>query len=155
VVLWRLADPRYARDLAGTGNRMFGARWNSPGRGVVYCTEHLSLAVLENLVHLPPELRASLPPRHVVSIDISDDVSITTINRLPRGLRDRKLAAWCRRTGDQWLSERKTLLLRAPSIIEPQEYNVMLNPAHPFMLKVRIANSKPFTFDARLTTRSR
>ena len=155
MILWRLADPRYARDLAGTGNRMFGARWNSPGRGVVYCAEHLSLAILENLVHLPPELRASLPPRHAVSIDFPDDVRATTINRLPRGLRDHKLVAWCRRLGDQWLDEGNTLLLRAPSVIVPQEYNVILNPAHPLMLKVRIAHAKPFSFDGRLTALSR
>jgi RES domain-containing protein len=150
MILWRLADPRYARDLAGTGNRMFGARWNSPGRGVVYCAEHLSLAVLESLVHLPAELRASLPPRHAIRIEIPDEARAAGITQLPRGLRNRRLAEWCRRSGDQWLDEGSRLLLRAPSIIVPQEYNVMLNPAHPLMLRVRITQSKPFTMDARL-----
>ena len=49
---WRLSPPAFARALDGEGNRVFGARWNSPGHGVVYASENLSLCVLEPL--LPP-----------------------------------------------------------------------------------------------------
>ena len=63
ALVWRLVDPRFASDLDGSGNRIHGARWNSPGRGVLYTSENLSLCVLETLVHLPGALRTRLPPR--------------------------------------------------------------------------------------------
>ena len=67
---WRLADPRFADDLEGSGNRIHGARWNSPGRGVLYASENLSLCVLENLVHLPPVMRGRLPSRVALRLQI-------------------------------------------------------------------------------------
>ena len=53
MIVWRLADPRYARDLSGEGSRLMGGRWNAPGHAVLYVSSHLSLAVLETLAHLP------------------------------------------------------------------------------------------------------
>ena len=41
--------------LDGEGAKRVGGRWNSPGRAVVYMAESVSLAVLENLVHLAKE----------------------------------------------------------------------------------------------------
>jgi len=54
AIVWRLTAPEYADRLDGKGNVERGARWNSPGRGVVYASFNLSLAVLEaprELVH--------------------------------------------------------------------------------------------------------
>jgi hypothetical protein len=39
-----------------------------------------------------------------------------------------------------------------PSIIVPQERNVMLNPAHRPMSDVRIVSTERFRFDPRLAT---
>ena len=51
--VWRLSRPEFARRLDGGGNRETGARWNSPGAGVVYTSRSLALCVLETIVHLP------------------------------------------------------------------------------------------------------
>ena len=37
--------------LSGEGARLFGGRWNSPGRFVVYLTDGLALAGAELVVH--------------------------------------------------------------------------------------------------------
>jgi len=145
-IAWRLADPRYAEDLEGSGNRVHGARWNSPGRGVLYASENLSLCVLEALVHLPPVMRGRLPPRLALRLEYPDEAQATEIAALPETARATK----CRALGDRWLDEAKTLLLRAPSVIVPQETNIMFNPAHPLMREVRVADSLPFAFDDRL-----
>ena len=84
---WRLADPRFADDLEGSGNREHGARWNSPGRGVLYASENLSLCVLENLVHLAPAMRRRLPPRVALRIEYPDHVEVTDIAALPEAAR--------------------------------------------------------------------
>ncbi len=150
MILWRLADPRYARDLAGTGNRIVGGRWNSQGRGVVYCSENLSLCVLENLVHLPPSLRGQLPPRVAVRIEVPDQ-EVTEVVKLPSALRGSKLDKWCVKTGDQWLQNGSRLILRVPSIVVEQDYNVILNANHAGMSGVKILETRSFKFDGRLT----
>jgi RES domain-containing protein len=146
AIAWRLADPRFAEDLEGSGNRIHGARWNSPGRGVLYASENLSLTVLENLVHLPAVLRGHLPPRTALRLEYPDEAEATEIAALPEVAR----AAKCREMGDRWLDEGKTLILRAPSIVVPQETNLMFNPVHPLMRFVRIDEATPFRFDERL-----
>jgi len=148
-LVWRLADPRFASDMEGSGNRIHGARWNSPGRGVLYTSETLSLSVLETLVHLPAAMRSRLPPRVALQIDYPDDADAVDIAALPETAR----AAKCRATGDRWLDEGRALLLRAPSIVVPQEKNVMFNPRHPRMREVRIVDEVAFSFDDRLMFR--
>jgi RES domain-containing protein len=53
-----------------------GGRWNSPGRAVVYLAESVSLAVLENLVHMA---REDFPTGYVVvSASMPESVSVRT-----------------------------------------------------------------------------
>lgn len=144
ALAWRLADPRYAEDLEGSGNRVGGARWNSPGRGVLYCSETLALCVLETLVHLPFEMRDRLPPRLALRLEYPDDAGITDLAVLPG------TPAACRERGDRWLADGKALVLRAPSIVVPPERNVMLNPLHRHFRKVRIVQRVAFAYDERL-----
>ncbi len=59
--VYRVCRARYAR-LDGEGAMLVGGRWNSPGRAVVYMAESISLAVLENLVHMS---RQDFPANYV------------------------------------------------------------------------------------------
>ena len=72
VRLYRVCRAKHAR-LDGYGAMLAGGRWNSPGRAVVYLAESVSLAVLENLVHMT---REDFPRGYVV-------VSATCLNRFP------------------------------------------------------------------------
>jgi RES domain-containing protein len=146
---WRLADPRFAEDLLGTGNRIHGARWNSPGRGVLYCSENLSLCVLETFVHLNPLMRDRLPPRTAVRIDFPDDAKVMEIAKLP----DTARAERCRAIGNIWLDEGDALILKAPSVVVPLERNLMFNPSNKAMAKVRIVELIAFKFDERMMQR--
>jgi RES domain-containing protein len=148
--LWRLADPRFARDLSGEGSRLFGGRWNAPGVAVAYTSEHLSLAVLETLAHLPGPLRERLPPRMAVEIEIPDDAPVSAVNALPHKLKPEALSAWCQSKGSAWLSAGEALLLRVPSVLVPQEFNVVINVRHPAMRHVRIVKTTRFAVDGRL-----
>jgi RES domain-containing protein len=156
-LVWRLSSPYYATRLDGKGNVQRGARWNSPGRGVVYASFNLSLAVLETLVQLPAELRSNLPSMTAVRIDVPDDVALEEVTReqLPNDLADAATAARCRELGDAWLATERSLALVAPSLIVPQEWNLLINPAHPLMERVRIISTEPFRFDARLIAAQR
>jgi len=153
-LVWRLARPRYAGDLEGLGNATTGARWNSPGRGVTYASFNLSLCVLESFVHLSPELRTNLPEVAAVRIAIPDSASQLDIALadLPSDLGSGETARRCRSLGDAWLDGGEHLVCTMPSMIVPQERNVMINPAHELMDRVRIVSVEPFRFDPRLAT---
>ena len=151
-IVWRLTPPRFASILNGEGNRIVGARWNSPGQGVVYTCEHLSLSVLENYVHIPPEQRYSLPEFEAVCIAVPDDAgtTIVSIPQLERLLSNADPQAACREVGDRWLASGTDLVLVAPSVVVPEESNVMINPDHPRIREVAIRSSRRFRLDPRL-----
>jgi RES domain-containing protein len=59
----------------------------------------------------------------------------------------------CRAIGDAWAKGQESLLLRVPSIIIPEEDNLIINPAHPRAAEVRIVSERPFSYDPRLLAR--
>ena len=154
TLVWRLARPEFATELDGGGNAITGARWNSPGRGVVYASFNLSLCVLESFAHLPPLLRTNLPEMAALRIEIPDEASRLDIDLadLPSNLIGEEAEKRCRELGDGWLTEEKQLICTVPSIIVPQERNMMINPAHRLMIKVKIVSVERFRFDPRLAT---
>ncbi|HET6762408.1 MAG TPA: RES domain-containing protein [Longimicrobiaceae bacterium] len=148
--LWRLCASRYP-PFDGEGARRVGGRWNSPGLPMVYASQHLSLAVLESLVHydvafLPNDLLAhavDLPDEHITVLDPAS---------LPDGWSDDPAYVGSRQVGDAWLGDGTGLALAVPSAIIAEEYNVLLNPRHP-RAEALLAPvlSRPFDFDPRLT----
>jgi RES domain-containing protein len=154
MLVWRLSPPALARALDGAGNRIVGARWNSPGHGVVYTCVHLSLCVLETHVHFPASQRLSLPQFEAVRLDVPDNAGISEISLLEWSdlLSTADHEGACRSRGDQWLMEFRDLVLIAPSVVVPEDHNVMLNPEHPRMRDVSIVSTRRFNFDPRLLT---
>lgn len=151
-IVWRLARPEFAEALDGEGARLFGGRWNSHGRRAVYASSHLSLAVLEVYVNIPPALRGDLPVLRAVEISAPDDAPATRIsqNEFSAWLRGSDPLATSRETGDAWLERNAALILEVPSVVVQQEQNYILNPAHPRMVDVKVVSSEIFHFDPRL-----
>jgi len=150
--VWRLVPPRFAHFLDGEGSRSLGGRWHSPGGRVLYTSSHLSLCVLEVYVHIPTEERDELPEFEALRINIPDDTSRTEVSlqHFQQLMEDADPLGACQAVGDEWLSRGKDLILQAPSVVVPEETNVMLNPAHPRTRDVSIIASRKFRFDPRL-----
>ncbi len=55
-----------------------------------------------------------------------------------------------RRIGDEWLAGMATALLRVPSAIVPDTYNVLINPLHKDAAKAKIVAKKKLRLDPRL-----
>jgi RES domain-containing protein len=129
-----------------------GARWNSPGRPTLYTSSFLSLSVLEAFVHLPGELRDDLPELEAISIQVPEDAgtSEVTSKQFDKLMAAPDPFAACQAIGDQWLARGVDLILKAPSVLVPEELNFMINPLHPEMRRVRIVSSRRFRFDPRL-----
>jgi RES domain-containing protein len=156
-LVWRLAWPQFAAELDGRGNIKTGARWNSPGRGVIYGSFNLSLCVLETFAHLHPLLRIDLPEMTAVRIDIPDQASRLDIglSELPSEFSSEQAERRCRELGDGWLTAQDHLICVVPSVMVPQEQDVLISPARPLMAEVKIVSTEHFRFDARLATPSR
>jgi len=133
VALWRIAatTTKYvASDMSGMGAKNTGGRWNSIGMAVTYSSENIALAVHETVVHLKS---GGLPLiRYLVRIDVPDAVwaarQVLTPavgwNALPAGLISIQ-------AGDAWLQGLASALLVVPSVVVPEESNVLINPLHP------------------------
>lgn len=52
--------------------------------------------------------------------------------------------------GDLWLDQQRTALLLVPSIIMPQTWNILMNPAHPDAEGMKIFSVERFGVDPRL-----
>jgi RES domain-containing protein len=147
--VWRIARGVYD-PLDGEGPRRFGGRWSSRGAPAVYTAAHLSLAVLEVLVHADPDL---IPDDLAVfEVDVPDDLPLerVTATALPGDWQSMPEHRVCRPLGDGWLARGAASVLAVPSAIVPEETNYLINPAHPESSRVRVVQTRPFVFDPRL-----
>jgi RES domain-containing protein len=143
--VWRIARRVYP-PLDGTGARLNGKRWNPQGTPVVYTASHLSLAVLELLVHIDPE---DIPDDLTAyRIGIPDALEIESVRNLPEDWKT-NLAA-CRTAGEAWFRSGRTAVLSVPSAVIEQERNMVLNPVHPAFPEIQILEELSFQFDPRL-----
>ena len=142
TTVWRICRRPFA-DLSGDGARLYGGRWNTPGRPLIYGAETAALAVLEVRVHLDLDWDM-LPDDYVlVAIDTAAIVA-ETIQEPPDDPRV---------IGDAWIESRRSALLRVASFIVPESYNVLINPTHPDALSIQLGSIRPFQFDRRLWAR--
>lgn len=150
VQAFRIVKDRLAKDaFIGDGARLYGGRWNSPGRPVVYTASSTSLAMLEMLVHF--EARDLL--RKYVLLEVEFDDSLVTnvdLQTLPRDWRSSPTAPEVRQFGDDWAASSNSAVLRVPSVIVPRESNFLLNPRHPQFDEITIGRKQPIDFDPRL-----
>ena len=52
--------------------------------------------------------------------------------------------------GTHWAQQLRGAILQVPSVIIPQEYNLILNPSHKDFRRLAIGPAEPFAFDPRL-----
>ena len=116
---------------------------------MVYVSEHLSLPVLEVLVHVRvDQVRITF---HAFEITIPDAlVEVVRDEQLPRSWDGAAIARATREFGQTWAREQRSVALSVPSVIVRQERNVLLNPLHPDFGKLKIAHPARFRFDERL-----
>lgn len=153
VHIWRIAveAPAYAAsDLSGTGARTTGGRWNSKGTPVVYSATNIALATLETIHYLSG---GGLPfNRYLVCIDVPDAVwaARQVLHPLPGGWDAIPAGISARTAGDAWLASGATALLLVPSVIVPDEYNVLINPRHKDAAAIVATTLKRWVYDPRL-----
>lgn len=154
MILWRIAadTPEYlAHDLTGRGAELTGGRWNRRGTRMVYASTSRALACLETVVHLGG---SSLPlNRYLVEIivpesewasrTIFDSGSNIGWDAEPAGMVS---LDW----GTAWANSARTLLAEVPSVVVPEEPNILISPRHPAAAAPRARKVRRWTYDPRL-----
>jgi RES domain-containing protein len=155
TVLWRIAtDAREheAHDLSGKGAEQTGGRWNRPGRPLVYTASTASLACLETVVHL----NAGELPLNRFLVRIEVPAAVWQSRRafapadLPVGWSAVPEGKVSLDIGDAWLRAAPSALLMVPSVIVPEEFNVLINPLHADAAQILAVKERPWTCDLRL-----
>lgn len=146
MIIHRIVQERYKEDLSGEGARIYGGRWNPKGKAALYCSEHISLCMLENMVNMVDDLiRRNFC---LMTLEIPDQkIHPIDTKALKKGwIKDFDYTQWL---GKQFL-EQEGFILKIPSAIVQEENNFMINPGHRDFKKVKVIQSKPFHFDERL-----
>lgn len=147
---WRIVKAQYKnKAFSGDGARMYGGRWNNRGVPVIYTAGSLALASIEMVVNLPsPKLLESfvrIPVRFK-----SGMVEELPAAELPPGWQSCPISPGTRDIGDKWIKEQRSAVLKVPSVVVPEEFNFLLNPAHPDFKKIEIGSPIVYHFDPRL-----
>lgn len=145
---FRIADRRHPL-LDGTGAMLYGGRWNSPGRRVIYAADTFAGALLEILIHA----RIGAVPRTQVWIEIeippAIGVEVVHSGQLPGWLAEESPAA--REFGDLWHEQQRTPILVVPSVVTSGiGSNVLINPGHPEFGKLQASAARDVLWDVRL-----
>ena len=151
MIAWRVEKKKWiATSRSGEGARSVGGRWNSPGLSLIYASEHLSLSLLEILVHAPLASQR-LTARARARISIPDTaIERVTAKSLPPDFGPDASYAVTQAIGDRWIQEQRSAALIVPSAIVPVEHNILLNPAHPDFSKCGWSRFEDIQLDPRL-----
>lgn len=150
MIVYRITKQEHAT-FDGTGGLFGPGRWHKKGNPVIYTSEHASLAAWEKIVHvasfenLPDDLL-------LIKIETpgSSEILTVPVEILVQGWDE---FPYCSETvdfGTSFLRQKKHLALKVPSVIIPDEFNVILNPLHPDIHKCKIIHSESFIFDERI-----
>lgn len=147
MILWRISNHV---SLAGDGGMRASGRWHTRGHRVVYCSESPAAALLEILVHFEIDVR-DLPKRYrLLKLHAPDDLVVESVSAadLPTDWLER--TDLTRAAGDRWLQAGRSPLLRVPSAVVPETFNVLLNPGHAHAGQIGVARVSEHVIDPRL-----
>ena len=147
--LFRISLDRFSSKLVASG---YANRWNHAGEYIIYCSSSRSLAALEMIVQgrtlLP---RDSYKMMIVFVPDNENLVDQLFIKKLPVDWRKPDAYRQLQDIGSKWIKEKRSLLLKIPSVVIPQEYNYAINTAHPdFKKNVKLVRLEDYFGDERL-----
>jgi len=150
MVVYRIANLKYKdTTLSGIGAEKVGGRWNEIGTRAVYCSENISLALLEYYVH--SENIALLPKEILVAkIEFPDELNVEELSDLPEKWNQYPYSSTTTSIFTKLSKNRDFFALRVPSTIVGLENNIILNPLYKDFGKVEITEFISLPIDERL-----
>jgi RES domain-containing protein len=145
-----LRKPFAGTPFDGEGSYRYGGRWSAPGTRIAYTSEHLSLAMIEYLVHLDPSqlpidlmLARARVPDNLPKLRLRAD-------ELPSEWQDYPAPGSLALIGHKFVRNGEAAILILPSAVAPTENNWLLNPQHPHFHEIKREDAEPFHYNPRL-----
>jgi len=150
MIVYRVANAKYKDStLSGIGAEKVGGRWNSVGTRAVYCSENISLALLEYYVH--SENIAYLPKKILIAkIKFPDEFVIEELDELPERWSQYPYSSKTTKVFTELAKDSNRFALKVPSTIVSLESNIILNPLFKEFGKVQIVEFIELPIDDRL-----
>lgn len=150
MIVYRVANVKYKDlTLSGIGAEKVGGRWNEIGTRAVYCSENISLALLEYYVH--SENIANLPKEILIAkIQFPDTFFIEEIKSLPERWNQYPYSSKTTKYFTELAKNTDFFALKVPSTIVGLESNIILNPLYKQFGQVEIIEFIKLPIDERL-----
>ena len=135
--------------MTGEGAKLFGGRWNPVGYPAVYLAQHLSLAVLEIVVHFdrPDKIKDFIA--FPVTFEQASIYSLPA-SSLPTNWSELPIPSSTQQVGKQWLDANEHLVMQVPSTVVPLETNFVLNPRHKNFKHIELEDPVALHIDPRI-----
>ena len=150
MIVYRVANVKYQDStLSGISAEKVDGRWNEVGTRAVYCSENVSLALLEYYVHT--ENITALPKKILVAkIEVPDKMVIQELEELPEMWNQYPYSSKTTSIFTKLAKNRDFFGLRVPSTIVGIEHNFVLNPLYKNFGEVEITAFFELPIDPRL-----
>jgi RES domain-containing protein len=124
--VYRISKCQYIDDLSCTGAANYSGRWHSKGIHILYTAASPSLALLESVAHISNIIVSFFC---MICLDVPEDkiYEIKVID-LPDNWYTNPFPDFLKSYGDRFIAENKFFGLKVPSVIMPEESNILLNP---------------------------
>ncbi|HZH66805.1 MAG TPA: RES domain-containing protein [Flavisolibacter sp.] len=151
MLVYRVGNGTYARNLTGEGARLFGAQWNHMGATCLYTSSSRALAVLEFSVNV--DLGRILRHLTITTFEIPEDnIQVLPLAQLPGDRRDAPAPPSTKNLGTHLLYGLEHLVLQIPSTVIREEFNYLVHPRHHRIGECKILDVKDFVYDLRIKT---
>ncbi|MGA0555715.1 RES family NAD+ phosphorylase [Larkinella sp. VNQ87] len=149
-IVYRIIREKFIdQPLSVEGSRLYSARWNPKGRGVLYTTSSPELGLVETLAHAPRVRYEELPTYWLFSIEAPDDIRYFRRDEMPDYWQDNtyeRTQQWLK----AWLQKPDRLAVALPSVVVPFSFNVIFHPLHPTFHQLQIVEQEIIPIDRRL-----
>jgi RES domain-containing protein len=143
--VYRISKSEYARDVSGTGAKLFGGRWNHVNVPCIYAAGSAALAVLEYSVNV----NVAFVPRNLsLAIFEVEERSVYSAEPLPEDWAAVPAPQSARDLGSTLLLQHVPVI-QVPSVVVPTEYNYLLNPLA-YGKDFRLTEVLDFKYDLRI-----
>jgi RES domain-containing protein len=151
MIVYRITKKEHSA-LDGMGGLYGPGRWHKKGNLVIYTSEHASLVAWEKIVHVTSF--ENLPKNLLlVKIELPEGIVVQSVPQkvLVKGWNSFPFALETVDYGTSFLQKKEHLALKVPSVIIPDEFNILLNPLHPDIRDCIVISTIPFVFDQRVS----
>ncbi len=146
MLAFRIAHYKYAHSLSVSG---FEGRWNSKGKLVLYASENIATSLLENIIY---RTGTGFNNDYKIMVIYHPEEHIEQIitSNLPKDWRSMESYDQLQKIGNSWYDEQRSLCLKVPSSILPDNYNIIFNTTHPEFKNVKLIDVLDYEPDERL-----